>query len=173
MVDSLSKASEAEEALEKLRQEHDEMVIFIFFHLFFANFFDIFFNQFFSTFSNTLKVEMVNKHFAKMDHELQQLRSLVLEPAFEGWLSKQGGGNISRAWKERFFVLRNGVLSYFKSEGDEAPAGSVYIGEATVNAVSSSVNFLIFFLSKISLTHMILSLFFKKKWLFVECQRLV
>ena len=35
---------------------------------------------------------------------------MVLDQGLEGWMEKQGGGHMSKAWKERFFILRNGVL---------------------------------------------------------------
>jgi hypothetical protein len=89
LVASMQNRDDNEAALEKLKSEHDEMT------------------------------SLANQEFARRDREVQLLRQLVLEPAFEGWLAKQGGGNLSRAWKDRFFVLRNGVLSYFQNEDDE------------------------------------------------------
>jgi hypothetical protein len=102
LVASMQNRDDNEAALEKLKSEHDEMT------------------------------SLANQEFARRDREVQLLRQLVLEPAFEGWLAKQGGGNLSRAWKDRFFVLRNGVLSYFQNEDDEKPAGFMHIADATV-----------------------------------------
>lgn len=40
-----------------------------------------------------------------------------------GWLVKEGGS--IKTWKKRWFVLKEGVLSYFKKQGDTEPAGSI------------------------------------------------
>lgn len=102
LVASLQNRDDTEAALEKLKSEHEEMIT------------------------------VANAEFVRREREAQLLRQLVLEPAFEGWLAKQGGGNLSRAWKDRFFVLRSGVLSYFQGEDDEKPAGFMHIADATV-----------------------------------------
>lgn len=108
LLASLQNRGETEAALEKLRQEHDEMVA------------------------------MANAEFARMQREFALLRSLVLDEPFEGWLAKQGGGNISRAWKDRFFVLRGAILAYFQDENDEKPSGFVHLGAAVVERTSNS-----------------------------------
>lgn len=52
----------------------------------------------------------------------------------EGYLSKQGGGTSAfgrKNWKVRYFVLKNGVLSYYEnkkaSQASEAPKGSFHV----------------------------------------------
>jgi len=45
-----------------------------------------------------------------------------------GWLVKEGGS--FKSWKKRYFVLKNGELSYFKNPGEEA-LGTVSLGGAT------------------------------------------
>ncbi|EFA85933.1 protein serine/threonine kinase [Heterostelium album PN500] len=43
----------------------------------------------------------------------------------EGWLTKEGGG--FKSWKRRWFILRGGDLSYFKSKGDPTPLGVIHL----------------------------------------------
>lgn len=46
-----------------------------------------------------------------------------------GWLVKEGGS--IKTWKKRYFVLRNGELSYFKNPGEEALGTIALVGGAT------------------------------------------
>lgn len=108
LLASLQNRGETEAALEKLRLEHDEMVA------------------------------TANAEFARIQREFATLRSLVLDEPFDGWLAKQGGGNISRAWKDRFFVLRGAILAYFQDENDEKPSGFVHLANAVVERTSNS-----------------------------------
>jgi len=45
-----------------------------------------------------------------------------------GWLVKEGGS--IKTWKKRYFVLKNGDLSYYKNPGEEA-LGTISLAEAT------------------------------------------
>jgi hypothetical protein len=55
----------------------------------------------------------------------------------KGWLFKKGGNNT--AWKRRWFVLENGELSYYRSEKDRDPAGSISIAEVLAIARKDEV----------------------------------
>ena len=51
-------------------------------------------------------------------------------PPMEGWLWKRG--RINTNWKNRFCVLRDGALAYFKERGDRKPAGCVRVADSVV-----------------------------------------
>lgn len=38
------------------------------------------------------------------------------KPVMQGWLSKEGGS--IKTWKRRYFVLKDGVLAYYKTESE-------------------------------------------------------
>eukprot|EP01119_Soliformovum_irregulare_P025245 TRINITY_DN92_c0_g2_i1.p1 TRINITY_DN92_c0_g2~~TRINITY_DN92_c0_g2_i1.p1 ORF type:complete len:736 (+),score=176.03 TRINITY_DN92_c0_g2_i1:89-2296(+) len=44
-----------------------------------------------------------------------------------GWLYKRGGGNISRAWKKRWFILSGGILFYYKSDKERKQQGKIVL----------------------------------------------
>jgi len=46
-----------------------------------------------------------------------------------GWLTKQGGS--IKTWKKRWFILKNGVFSYYKNKGDPEPKGSITLATAS------------------------------------------
>jgi stromal membrane-associated protein len=48
--------------------------------------------------------------------------------SYEGWLTKQG--NNYKSWRLRWFVLKNGTLSYFRSRGAAEPAGCIDLSTA-------------------------------------------
>ena len=41
----------------------------------------------------------------------------------KGWMRKQGRSGVYKNWKKRFFVLSNGVISYYEEEIDVFPFG--------------------------------------------------
>jgi len=41
----------------------------------------------------------------------------------QGWLSKEGGS--IKTWKRRYFVIKEGALVYYRSDGDKEPLGSI------------------------------------------------
>jgi len=46
----------------------------------------------------------------------------------EGWVSKKGGGAIV-LWQKRYLMLKkDGILSYFKMEGESEPLGDIVVG---------------------------------------------
>ena len=46
----------------------------------------------------------------------------------EGWVSKKGGGSIV-LWQKRYLMLKkDGILSYYKMEGDSEPLGDIVVG---------------------------------------------
>lgn len=47
---------------------------------------------------------------------------------YEGWLTKQG--NNYKTWRLRWFVLKNGTLSYFRTQGAVEPAGRIDLSVA-------------------------------------------
>ncbi|GAA6017217.1 hypothetical protein JCM11491_001856 [Sporobolomyces phaffii] len=65
------------------------------------------------------------------------LASLGKPPAMRGYLSKWT--NMARGWRSRWFVLDNGVLSYYRSQEDEGKAsrGSISMSVARVHAGES------------------------------------
>jgi len=40
-----------------------------------------------------------------------------------GWLKKQGRSGFLKSWRERYFVLNSGTLSYYESENHVLPYG--------------------------------------------------
>jgi hypothetical protein len=53
---------------------------------------------------------------------------------YEGWLTKQG--NNYKAWRLRWFVLKDGTLSYFRTRGAAEPAGRIDLSIAQVKVSS-------------------------------------
>ncbi|EGC32113.1 hypothetical protein DICPUDRAFT_38849 [Dictyostelium purpureum] len=43
----------------------------------------------------------------------------------EGYLTKEGGG--FKSWKKRWFILRGGDLSYYKTKGETVPLGIIHL----------------------------------------------
>tara|TARA_B110000971_G_scaffold217571_1_gene254726 strand:+ start:474 stop:1067 length:594 start_codon:yes stop_codon:yes gene_type:complete len=58
---------------------------------------------------------------------------------FEGWCSKKGGGSIV-LWQKRYIMLKkDGVLSYFKMEGDSDPLGDIVVGGCIVERADALI----------------------------------
>lgn len=45
----------------------------------------------------------------------------------QGWLRKEGGW--IKSWRDRYFVLRGGALSYYADEAAGVPKGSIHLGD--------------------------------------------
>lgn len=59
----------------------------------------------------------------------------------EGYLTKEGGS--FKSWKKRWFVLRDGALSYYKQKGDFEPLGTISLttaGRIQVNSTKKKAN---------------------------------
>ncbi|GMH47258.1 hypothetical protein TrLO_g8668 [Triparma laevis f. longispina] len=57
----------------------------------------------------------------------------------EGWVSKKGGGSIV-LWQKRYLMLKkDGVLSYFKMEGDSEPLGDIVVGGCIVERADALI----------------------------------
>lgn len=59
----------------------------------------------------------------------------------EGYLTKEGGS--FKSWKKRWFVLRDGALSYYKQKGDFEPLGTISLstaGRIQVNSTKKKPN---------------------------------
>lgn len=54
----------------------------------------------------------------------------------EGFLTKEGGS--FKSWKKRWFILKDGVLSYYKGKGDTEPLGTISLSTAGRIQVNSS-----------------------------------
>jgi RAC serine/threonine-protein kinase len=52
-----------------------------------------------------------------------------------GWLTKEGGS--IKTVKKRWFILKNGILSYYKNQGDSEPKGTIEIAIASTIRVST------------------------------------
>lgn len=83
------------------------------------------------------------------EEEIQENRSITdsddesidtpTAPTIQGTLSKWT--NYIHGWQDRWFILRDGTLAYFKSESELVLGcrGSITIGPATVEVSLSSV----------------------------------
>ena len=60
-----------------------------------------------------------------IDNNIEEGPKLYSEDTIvhEGWLVKEGG--IHKNWKKRYFVLKDGAITYFESKTSEKPLGSV------------------------------------------------
>eukprot|EP00519_Triparma_laevis_P014613 CAMPEP_0182490442 /NCGR_PEP_ID=MMETSP1321-20130603/296_1 /TAXON_ID=91990 /ORGANISM="Bolidomonas sp., Strain RCC1657" /LENGTH=789 /DNA_ID=CAMNT_0024692615 /DNA_START=6 /DNA_END=2375 /DNA_ORIENTATION=- len=57
----------------------------------------------------------------------------------EGWVSKKGGGSIV-LWQKRYIMLKkDGILSYYKMEGDQEPLGDIVIGGCIVERADALI----------------------------------
>jgi Protein kinase domain/PH domain len=62
--------------------------------------------------------------------------------AMSGWLSKRGGGKLSKAYRRRFFVLCGDNLFYFKGEKEKRPQGVIArISKHVVNEEEGGSNY--------------------------------
>lgn len=50
------------------------------------------------------------------DLEKKRKKKMSEKPIMQGWLSKEGGS--IKTWKRRYFVLKDGVLAYYKTESE-------------------------------------------------------
>jgi len=61
------------------------------------------------------------------DLEKKRKKKMSEKPIMQGWLSKEGGS--IKTWKRRYFVLKDGVLAYYKTESEfnkkEEPQGRI------------------------------------------------
>lgn len=57
----------------------------------------------------------------------------------EGWVSKKGGGSIV-LWQKRYLMLKkDGILSYYKMEGDQEPLGDIVVGGCIVERADALI----------------------------------
>ncbi|GMH74000.1 hypothetical protein TrRE_jg8367 [Triparma retinervis] len=57
----------------------------------------------------------------------------------EGWVSKKGGGTIV-LWQKRYLMLKkDGILSYYKMEGDSEPLGDIVVGGCIVERADALI----------------------------------
>lgn len=110
---------------------------------------------------------LVDGELRRQHGELAAVRCMLTETALCGWMAKQGGGNLSRAWKDRYFVLRAGVLFYFQSEDDDEPSGSVFVADryllfVGVGVAQSMITIHSSFIHSSSSTLSLFFLFFRK-----------
>ena len=58
---------------------------------------------------------------------------------FEGWCSKKGGGSIV-LWQKRYIMLKkDGILSYYKAEGDADALGDIVVGGCIVERADALI----------------------------------
>ncbi len=50
-------------------------------------------------------------------------QEIITPPVVTGWLRKQGRKGIIKNWKKRYFVLKNGKISYYENESKQFPNG--------------------------------------------------
>lgn len=56
-------------------------------------------------------------------------QEIITPPVVTGWLRKQGRKGLIKNWKKRYFVLKNGKISYYENESKQFPNGEGLKGE--------------------------------------------
>ena len=63
---------------------------------------------------------------------------IVVPPIKKDWLMKQGR-NLFKSWKKRYFVLENGLLSYYESDSNDPPYGTHLKGQMSMRGARLDV----------------------------------
>jgi hypothetical protein len=71
----------------------------------------------------------------EVQHRRHFVRTMSFAHYAEGWLYKKGDRSV--LWKERFFVLRDKVLYYYKARGEIVPTGYVDLAKSSFEFRSS------------------------------------
>jgi hypothetical protein len=71
-------------------------------------------------------------------HKIVAMEPLIVPDMKRGWLTKQGR-NLFKSWKKRYFVLENGLMSYYESDLDLPPYGSKLKGQMSMRGARLDV----------------------------------
>lgn len=66
------------------------------------------------------------------------LEPTIVPDMRKGWLMKQGR-NLFKSWKKRYFVLENGLISYYESESEQRPYGVKLKGQMSMRGARLDV----------------------------------
>eukprot|EP00744_Colponema_vietnamica_P007897 GILI01011307.1.p2 GENE.GILI01011307.1~~GILI01011307.1.p2 ORF type:complete len:235 (-),score=49.66 GILI01011307.1:101-700(-) len=78
--------------------------------------------------------DIVSKQMAYVASREDLSGNLFTNPDNEGWLEKQGGR--IKTWKERWFILSDNCLYYFKGPDEKTPQGFVPLLHLAVSDIS-------------------------------------